>query len=73
MVPKIGIGKSIVRVIQYNFMVFTENTAKMDVAYQKITSVFWPSYKVLNVVRNWKNDQTDGCGFIFGRGFEKME
>ena len=42
MVPKIGIGKSIVRVIQYNFMVFTENTAKMDVAYQKITSVFWP-------------------------------
>ena len=39
MVPKVGIGKSIVRVIQYNFMVFTENTAKMDVAYQKIICI----------------------------------
>ena len=63
---RIGIGKSIVRVIQYNFMVFTENTAKMDVAYQKIICI-WPQSKRTQKLK--KNDQTDGCGFIFGRGF----
>ena len=49
-------------------MVFTENTAKMDVAYQKIICI-WPQSKRTQKLK--KNDQTDGCGFIFGRGFWK--
>ena len=54
-------------------MVFTENTAKMDdVAYQKN---YYSFYLYLSLVlfdsEIGKMIRSDGCGFIFGRGFSK--
>lgn len=51
-------------------MVFTENTAKMDVAYQKIICI-WPQSKRTQKLEKWSKRMA--VGSFLEEDFEKME